>query len=628
MLQFIRSKAGSFIVKVLFVLLILSFGIWGIGDFLRQTPQDTTVATVGSHKITGDVVQRTVRQQVERMRQQFGGNFDMEQAKAFGVIDRAVDGLISQTVLDQEAERLNLAVGDKEVGLLIQNEPAFKNAQGQFDRGSFVMRLNQAGYTEQSFVALLRSEQPRIDLATVAGGGAKAPEALADLIYRLRGEKRVADWVFLPSNAVKDIPAPDDAAIKAYYDAHHDAFTAPEYRGFTALALTPADVAGDVKIDEAQLKDEYAKRADEFTKPEKRHLLQMIFKDEKAAQDAEAELAQGKDFVKLAQDLTKADPSATDLGSVTAKQLPQELAGPVFAAKDGEVVKPVQTAFGWHVVKIAGIEPGGGKSFEEVRPQLEAEARHEAESDALYALSNKVEDAIAAGADIPTIAQQFKLKPYTVKTADANGQDPDGKPLPEYTIAADALIKTAFQTSQGQTSGLEQVPNGSFYLVRTDTVTPPTLKPLDTIKEQVKAAWTDDQRAAKVAAQAKALADQVKPDEPLAKLAAAQKLQLSTTKPFIRTAPGNQAGVPASVVAKMFDLKPGGVAAVQAPDGQFVAQLKEIQPVDPAADKAGVDALDGQLTQQIGEDMLSEFDQALRKLHPVVVRRDRIATLF
>jgi len=628
MLQFIRSKAGTFVVKVLFVLLILSFGIWGIGDFLRSSPQDATVATVGSHKITGDVVQQAVRQQVDRLRQQFGGNFDMDQAKAFGVIDQAVDGLVSQTVLDQEADRLNLAVGDKEVALLIQQEPAFKNAQGQFDRGNFIMRLNQAGYTEKTYVGLLRSEQPRIDLASVAGGTVAAPQALADLLYRLRNEKRVADWVFLPASGVKDIPAPDDAALKAYYDKHPEIFTAPEYRGFTALALTTQDVAADVKIDETQLKDAYNQRQDEFVKPEQRHILQMILKDQQAADDAEAQLAQGKDFVKLAQDLTKADAASVDLGAIAKKDLPTELADPVFDAKAGEVVKPVQTAFGWHVIKVTKIDASAGKSFDEVKPQLEADARKDAESDALYALSNKVEDAVSAGADLTTIAQQFKLTPYVVKAADERGLDPAGKPIADFAIASDALMKTAFATAQGTTSGLEQVPNGSFYLVRTESITAPALKPLDAVTDQVKTAWTNEQRSQKVADQAKALADQVKPDQPLAKLAVAQKLQVSTTKPFIRTNPGNQAGIPGPVVSKLFDLAPGGATTAATPDGEVVAQLKEIQAADPTADKDKVAALTGQLSQQVGDDVLNQFDQALRKLHPVTVQRDKIANLF
>jgi peptidyl-prolyl cis-trans isomerase D len=628
MLQFIRSKAGTFVVKVLFVLLILSFGIWGIGDFLSSSSQDLAVATVGSHNINGDAVQQAVRQQVDRMRQQFGGDFDIEQAKAFGVVDQAVDGLVSQAVLDQEAERLHLAVGTKEVALLVQNEPAFKNGQGQFDRGAFITRLAQAGYTEQRYIGLLRSEQPRIDLASAAGGTASTPATLADLVYRLRNEKRVADWVFLPSSAIKDIPAPDDAALKDYYDKHPAAFTAPEYRGLTALALTTKDVDADIKIDDAQIQDAFKQRQDEFTKPEKRHLLQMILKDQKAADDAEAQLAQGKDFTKLAQDLAKTDAASVDLGSVAKADLPAELADPVFGAKDGEVVKPVQTAFGWHVIKIVGIEAGGGKTLEEAKPQLEADLRKDAETNALDDLSRKVEDAVSAGADLATIAQQFKLTLYVVSAADQNGKDPTGKPIPDFAIAPDALMKTAFATVQGQTSGLEQVPNGSYYLVRIDSVTAPALKPLDAVKDQAKNAWTAEQRTAKVAEQAKALADQVKPDQPLAKLAAAQKLQVSTTKPFIRTNPGNQAGVPAPVVSKLFEAQPGGTVTAATPDGQVVAQLKEIQPADPAAAKDQVAALSGQLGQQIGDDLLTQFDQALRKLHPVTIRRDRLATLF
>jgi hypothetical protein len=154
------------------------------------------------------------------------------------------------------------------------------------------------------------------------------------------------------------------------------------------------------------------------------------------------------------------------------------------------------------------------------------------------------------------------------------------------------------------------------------------LKPLDTVKDEVKTAWSNEQRTQKVAAQAKALADQVKPDQPLAKLAAAQKLQLNTTKPFIRSNPLNQAGIPGPVVAKLFELAPGGVATTEAPDGQIVAQLKEVQPADPVADKDKVAQLSGQIAQQIGDDVLVQFDQALRKLHPVSIQRDRIASLF
>jgi len=81
-------------------------------------------------------------------------------------------------------------------------------------------------------------------------------------------------------------------------------------------------------------------------------------------------------------------------------------------------------------------------------------------------------------------------------------------------------------------------------------------------------------------------------------------------------------------VSKLFDLAPGGVATAATPDGEVVAQLKEIQAADPTADKDKVAALTGQLSQQVGDDVLNQFDQALRKLHPVSIQRDKIANLF
>jgi peptidyl-prolyl cis-trans isomerase D len=100
MLQFIRSKAGSLIVKILFAVLIFAFGAWGIGDIFRQrTAAETTVATVGGIKIQADELQNAVRQEVERLRPMFGGNFDLEQAKAFGITNTVLERLVADNVL-------------------------------------------------------------------------------------------------------------------------------------------------------------------------------------------------------------------------------------------------------------------------------------------------------------------------------------------------------------------------------------------------------------------------------------------------------------------------------------------------------------------------------------------------
>src|ERR1700722_17889200 len=114
MLQFIRSKAGSLVVKILFAVLIFAFGAWGIGDIFRErTAAETTVANVGGIKVQADELQNAVRQQVERMRPMFGGNFDLEQAKQFGIVGSVLDHIVSDDLMDLEERRLKLQIDER-----------------------------------------------------------------------------------------------------------------------------------------------------------------------------------------------------------------------------------------------------------------------------------------------------------------------------------------------------------------------------------------------------------------------------------------------------------------------------------------------------------------------------------
>src|SRR5471032_1882833 len=111
MLQLIRSKAGSLIVKILFALLIASFAVWGIGDIFRQrTAAETTVASVGSIKIQADELQNAVRQRMEQFRGMFGADFGPEQAKQLGIIDGVLDSLVQADLLTLEQERLGIVI--------------------------------------------------------------------------------------------------------------------------------------------------------------------------------------------------------------------------------------------------------------------------------------------------------------------------------------------------------------------------------------------------------------------------------------------------------------------------------------------------------------------------------------
>ncbi len=630
MLQFIRSKAGSFFVKLLFVLLIGSFGIWGVGDILKRPGTDNALITVGDQSVRAPELQTEYRQTVDQFRRRFGGSIDPDQARALGLLDKTVDRLVTQALFDQEAKRLGVLVGDQQIASWVADIPVFKTADGKVDRAKFAMWLQNNRMSEQQFVNEQRGALAREEVGTAATDTPVAPKQLIDTLYDIRNEKRVADYVFLPASGAKDLPVPDDAALQAYYDQHHDAYTAPEYRGFTVIFLQTPDVASSVTVAEEDVKAAYDKRKDEeFHKPETRHVLQMVLPDEATAGKAEDAIAAGQDFQEVAKTIAKQDPATVDLGNVAKAELLGDIAPAVFDAKPGEVTKPIKSALGWHVLKVTAIEPEATKSYDEVKPQLQTELRADAERDALDKLSDKIQNALGSNADINAIAEQYRLKPITVAAVDDAAKDPDGNPVASLPVQAAPIVKTVFATNSGENSALEELKDGSgYYALKVDKVTPPTLRPLDTVKDKVKEGWAAEQRRIKVAADGKALADAVKGDQTLAKLAVAGKLDLRTSKPFTRTNERREAPLPADVIGQLFKGEIGVVASGAAPDGFYVAQLKEIQPAKPGEDGNATTQLKQQLQQELGSEMLEQFQLALRDRFPVDVHHAQIDQLL
>src|SRR5262249_5717886 len=133
MLQAIRSQATSIVVKILFGLLILTFGIWGIGDIFRNRSTDTTVARVGGRAVSAQEVSQALRKAMDRLRGMFGGSLDLDQAKQIGLVDNVVQRMISGDLIDLEIDRLGLAVAKEAVDEAIVNDPNFRGDGGRFD---------------------------------------------------------------------------------------------------------------------------------------------------------------------------------------------------------------------------------------------------------------------------------------------------------------------------------------------------------------------------------------------------------------------------------------------------------------------------------------------------------------
>jgi peptidyl-prolyl cis-trans isomerase D len=625
MLQAIRSRAGSFVVKVFFGLLILTFGVWGIGDIFRNRPAERVVATVGDQSIRAEELQAALRPALERLSARLGSAIDLQQAKKLGIVEEVLEELIERSLADQEAARLRLDISDEVIRNAVTDNPRFRTPDGRFDRALFNAVLAQNRLSEDQFVAMMHRDIPRNDLFQALTAGAAAPQSMLDLLYRYRNEKRIADIVALPMAEAADVGQPSETDLAAFYDAHQDLFRTPEYREFTLASLTPSDIAQGIEIPEAKLKEEFDQRQDEFQLPEQREVQQILAPSEEKAKEAEAALAAGKDWQEVATTIAGQDPETIELGLMRREEMPQVLSDIVFDLPLNKSSEPVKTPLGWHILRVVKIEPPVNQTFEQVKPKLEAElARGEAE-DRIYKIANRVDDALASGAGIGDVAAKFGLTMTEVAAADLGGHDLEGKavglPLP-----ADAVLKLAFATGSGQTSRVTESPDGGIFALRVSKITPPAVKPLAEVKARAIPAWQADKRREAVAKTAEGLAAAVKPDLRLSAVAAEKGLKVATS-PALPRQPGRNDTTPPALVAKLFAAKPGEVVTAADATGSYVAQLSEVE-IPEAPPQSAVADLSRELTAAMRGDLAMEFTQGLRKRFPVEIHRDALDQLF
>lgn len=625
MLQAIRSRAGSLIAKVLFAMLIVAFGLWGIGSWLTGGAPDTTVATVGKIKIPGEALSAAVRTQVQNLRQDptYGANFDVEQAKQLGMVNDELDQLVDDSLVTQEIDRLKLTVGPDAVRAAIVANPSFHVPGGQFDPERYRQLLSSIGKNDTQYEASVRNDLVRGALNESIAGGATAPKPLVDAFYRMLAEKRVADTVMIPFASVTDIAEPSEKDLADFHDQHAEGFRAPELRTFEVAYLTLDDLAKTIQISDDELKDEYQRRIDSFKVPDKRHVEQIIVQDQAVADQAETALKSGQAFAAVAKDVAKMASGPIDLGLVSKEELDEPtLADAAFKLEKDGISEPIKTSFGWHILHVTDVQAAKTESFEEARPKLQAELAHDAADSQIGKLMNKVDDNLARGDSLDKVAADLQLE-VAKPTVDQTGHTATGSAV---GLPSPDILRTAFSTDAGQVSNVGDLPDGGFFVLRVDNVTPSAVRPLSEVHDQVVAAWQQQQRIDRVTKTAKEIVDAVNGGKALKDVAAERNLKITTTAPLERgVAPDN---LPPMVVTAIFGAKPH--QAVQGPsqDGVYVAELTQVIPADPATDKPKVDAITAQIGQQIQRDLLTEYAGALRKYFPVEINQPNVDKVF
>ncbi|MFP6716862.1 MAG: SurA N-terminal domain-containing protein, partial [Alphaproteobacteria bacterium] len=196
MFQRILTNLKSWAIKIFLGLIALSFAVWGVGDIFRGN-SDPVVASIGNIKIRASELIREYDRELKQLREMSGGQIDAEQARAFGIVESALQQIINRASLDQHSGVFAMGVPDSLIAREIRSSPNFRNQAGEFDRRLFEYAIAQNSMDEESFIAALRSDITRTQLVNSLLTGIKSPNTMTEAIRKFRGELRSAEFIII-----------------------------------------------------------------------------------------------------------------------------------------------------------------------------------------------------------------------------------------------------------------------------------------------------------------------------------------------------------------------------------------------------------------------------------------------
>lgn len=569
-----KGKTRNFFVWIIMGLLfvgLMGFGATGLSGTVR------TVGKVGDLPLTTQSYFNELNRQMSARgaERQLGRPLSFPEAEAEGLPQRALQSLVAERAIDNEAARLGLSVGDEIIRQQVVSQPAFRGISGDFDRAAYRDQLARQGLSVAEYETALRADLTRALLRESVYTGLPEPVTYGDTLAQFTREGRTFTWAILRADqADVTLPEPSEADLQAHYETNPRDFTTPEVRVLTYAWLTPAMIQDDMPVDEAELRAEYDARLGDYVQAERRLMERLVFSTEENAQAAMEAINAGETtFPDLVSDrgLTLED---VDIGDLSQPRL--GAAGEAaFAAEPGDVVGPFPTDLGPALFRINAILAARETTFEQALPELrEVQAAMRAER-LIGQQADSVSNLLAGGATLENLAEQTDMQIGTL----------DWTPDVSDDIAAYAAFRDVVPTlTVGTFPELYELDDGGLFAARIEEIREPVLMPLEDVRARVIAGWEAAELARAVLAQAEEFAAQLRdadPEEASAFAADFGALGLDATQESGIVRSGFINGAPPSFLPRIFEMEQGDIEVVDHGADAIIVRLDAIVAPDP-----------------------------------------------
>jgi peptidyl-prolyl cis-trans isomerase D len=607
------------IVQIILALITLPFAFFGVDYYFRNTTRTQEVATVAGKPISQQEFAESIREQQERMRQVVGKSFDPAVFDDPEVRYSILEQLINERLMMDQARRDRFRVSDAQLAQFIADIPAFQ-VDGKFSHERYEQLLQAQNRTPAGFEQDVRQRLLLAPLQEpVAGANIVSRSSVERYVGLVDQQREVAAATIDIEPYLKDVKI-DDAAVKAFYDANAGSFEVPEEVKLEYVMLNPDSLGTQMSVDAAEVRKQYDDNAARYGKPEERqasHILIAVKPDaseqeqaaakKRADEVAEQARKNPQKFAELAKTASQDTGSAAQGGDLGLFARDGSMVKPfedaVFTMKQGEIVGPVKTDFGWHIIKLTAIRPAKVQSFDEVKAQIEQDLRRQKAVRKFAEAADQMQNLVYEQADsLQPVAKALNIPVQTTPAmtrAQVQGLGQNSVKFVEAVFSPSSL------QAKRNTEAIE-IGSNSLIAARVIDYKPAAPRAFDEVKDEIRR-----QLERKTASDLAHKAGQ----EKLALLQEGKDAGLAFGKPVTVTRNQPRPGFPPPALTMIFQADasklPSYAGAANERGGFSIYKLlRVIAPPEP--DPAKLAAFSSRVSEQLGRELMNAYQASLR----------------
>lgn len=615
--------------QLMLAIIVLPFAFFGIDSYFQKGSGDDAVATVGDYRVSQAEFAMALRERQDMLQRMSGGRVDPAMLDSTELRLSVIDNLVQQRLLMDRAVRAGLVVTDRQVQDIVGNVEAFRE-NGKFSYARYEELLKGQGMTPPIFEQRMRQDLLVDHVTHGYIASAFVSRAEAALLQRISDQQReISHFVLSAERYVPQVKLEADAA-KKYYDGHQEEFRVPEQVRIEFVTLSADSLLAQMQPAAAEVRKAYDENMKRFEVKESRQASHILITPDagggadakkKAKARADGLYAQlkknPKDFAELAKKYSQDPGSATkggDLGFFERGAMVKPFDDAVFAMKAGEISAPVESEFGYHIIRLTAVRGGKGKTFEEARPEIETELKKQMAGRKFAELAEAFSNTLFEQSDsLKAAADLVKAVPQKSGWMVRNGGD-------NTTLGNQKLLQAVFSEdvlkNKRNTEAIEVAP-GVLLGGRIIEHKPATIQPFDQVSGALVKKLTL-QQAGQLAAQ-----------EGRAKLEALKQgkaAEVAWSAPLL-AGRGDPKGIPVEVLRQAFKTdvsKLPAYAGAEAPGGGYtLVRISKVQEsTENAKDKQNTIAQT--LRQVAGQAELAAYLASLKQKSEVKIRKDQL----